>query len=92
MKPELQNFCKVVYFQREHTGHGEGALLPQHRRQRTLSDKAVAFVAGAIALQNNSALIISANHKRVAEEWLSLPDSSREGLVCYDKWFYLRCL
>ena len=42
MRSDLRGWCKVSFFQPQHSGHSANAL-PQHQRQWQLSDAAKAF-------------------------------------------------
>ena len=69
MREDLQPFCEVMYFEHEHSGHVGSEALPDHRRQRWLSDAAVQHVSECLAQSMPTAAILSENMLRVERDW-----------------------
>lgn len=68
-RPDLRHLCKVSVFVHAHTNHGADALLPQHRRQRTLSEICKSTVAQAVCFGLAPSEIQLRNFKRVETLW-----------------------
>ena len=74
MRPDLRGWCKVSYFVQQHSGHGADAL-PQHQRQRQLSDAAKAFAVQCLVLKVSAADTLAYNRKRIETDWQRSPDN-----------------
>jgi hypothetical protein len=78
-RPDLQHLCKVSVFVQEHTNHGADAVLPQHRRQRTLSEDCKSTVAQAVCFGLAPGEIQLRNFKRVETLWQQQHGGDAEG-------------
>ena len=75
MRPDLRGWCKVSCFVEQHSGHGAHAL-PQHRRQRQLSDAAKAFAVQCLVHVVPPATILEYNRRRLEKDWQRSPGSA----------------
>lgn len=75
MRPDLRGWCKVSYFVQQHSGHGVHAL-PQHRRQRQLSDATKAFAVQCLVFKLLAAEILNYNRQRLQLDWQRSSDST----------------
>lgn len=75
MRSDLRAWCKVSFFQHQHSGHGAGCIAA-HRRQRQLSDAAKAFAVQCLVHRVPPAEILEYNRKRLLLDWQRSPDSA----------------
>lgn len=75
MRPDLRGWCKVSYFVQQHSGHGDHDL-PQHRRQRQLSEATKAFALQCLVHKVLPAQILVYSRHRLQLDWQRSPDST----------------